>query len=208
MLGLSVILGGLIGYLFGVAKDRSGSIAAKRMEAMTNLHDKVVEIETLELSDGETNTLMVPIHATRSQRTENLSDAEFSHLQKVQESRLEQYREERKARLWLSRKTVDLVSSYLLLMMHCQSWKDNGQGSLLEDSWFLELLGSIFEDPSTVLKDDKVVKRRDDDGEPWLLNCIRLSDRCLEVIQNRMRIEVDPFPRIRAFCQKCLAFLQ
>ena len=34
MLGLTVVLGGLIGYLFGVAKDRSSSIAAKRLFLM------------------------------------------------------------------------------------------------------------------------------------------------------------------------------
>ena len=201
------LLTGVVGYLVGIAKDRSNTIHAKKIEAMTKLHERVLEIEKMELSDSKGRTLAVPIIPERKPRENLLSQEEFTYMQKQAQWREELHEEEKRAGLWLSRKTVQLVSGYLILMMTCKTWGEFTQsGSLIEDEIFLNCLRRIFGDEEVILKDENVVKWHSELQRPWLLNCDYLSGMCLEVIQKRMNLEVALFPRLQAYCQKWLPF--
>ena len=126
-------------------------------------------------------------------------------MQKQAQWRQDLYEEERRARLWLPRKTVDLVSKYFILMMHCKSWGEFRQeGSLIEDKIFLDCLRCIFVNTEDVLEDEKIVIRNSQTKQPRLVDCVYLSNKCLEVIQKRMNLDVTLFPRLRAYCQKWL----
>ena len=199
------LLTGVVGYLVGIAKDRSNTIHAKKIEAMTKLHERVLEIEKMELSDSKGRTLAVPIIPERKPRENLLSQEEFTYMQKQAQWREELHEEEKRAGLWLPRKTVQLVSGYLILMMTCKTWgKFTQSGSLIEDEIFLNCLRRIFGDEEVILKDENVVKWHSELQRPWLLNCDYLSGMCLEVIQKRMNLEVALFPRLQAYCQKWL----
>ena len=113
-----------VGFLLGLVKDRYNNLHAKRMEAMTNLHEHVLKIENMELSDGESRTLAVHVDPVRRKEDSQLSNAKLDYINKLEQWRAELYEEERRARLWLSRKTVDLVGHYFILMMHCKSGND------------------------------------------------------------------------------------
>ena len=101
--------------------------------------------------------------------------------------------EESRARLWVNERTVHVVSAYFLVMMQCSGWEEFGKGRLTEDAEFLGRLRFIFGDKvNSVL--NEIVKRKSKTGEPWLVDCVRLSDRCLSVIQRRVYREVaSPF---------------
>ena len=83
-------------------------------------------------------------------------------------------------------------------MMHCKHWEEFGQGLLIEDAEFLRHLKCIFGrififgGAEHVLRE--ITIRNSKTGEPRLVDCILLSDMCLEVIQRRVRLEVScPF---------------
>ena len=205
-LGIS-LLTGVVGYLVGIAKDRSNTIHAKKLEAMTKLYERVLEIEEMELSDSKGRTLAVFILPERKPRQELLSQEEFSYMQKQTQWREELHAEERRAGLWLSSKTVHLVSNYLILMMICKTWGEFRQeGSLIEDETFLNCLRQIFGGTDVILKDEKVVRWHSNLQRPWLLNCNYLSDMCLKVIQKRMNLEISLFPSLKTQCQKWFSF--
>ena len=201
------LLTGVVGYLVGIAKDRSNTIHAKKIEAMTKLHERVLEIEEIELTDSKGRTVWVLIIPEKEPRKDLLNQEEFSYMQKQAQWREELHEEERRAGLWLSRKIIQLVSSYLILMMTCKTWGEFTQaGSLIEDETFLDCLRRIFGDAEVILKDERVVRWHSELQRPWLLNCDYLSGMCLEVIQKRMNLEVALFPRLQAYCQKWLPF--
>lgn len=192
----------LAGYFFGMAKDRSNVLHAKKMEAMTNLHEHVLKIENMELSDGESHTLAVHVDPVRRKEDDQLSNAKLDYIHKLEQWRAEIYEEERRARLWLSRETVDLVGHYFMLMMRCKSWQRLGNGSLVEDQSFLNCLIRIFGNTEDILADERIVTRYDHNKAPCLVDCIYLSNKCLEVIQKRMSLEVALFPRLQGYWRK------
>ena len=199
------LLTGVVGYFVGIAKDRSNTIHAKKIEAMTKLHERVLEIEEIELTDSKGRTVWVLIIPEKEPRKDLLNQEEFSYMQKQAQWREELHEEERRAGLWLSRKIIQLVSSYLILMMTCKTWGEFTQaGSLIEDETFLDCLRRIFGDAEVILKDERVVRWHSELQRPWLLNCDYLSGMCLEIIQKRMNLEVALFPRLQAYCQKWL----
>ena len=142
---LTALFAGVLGYFLALTKDRSNTIHAKKMEVMTKLHERVLDIEKTELSDAKRRTVAVPIIPERKPREDLLSQEEFTYMQKQAKWREELYEEERGAGLWLSRKTVQLVSGYFILMMTCKTWGEFTQsGSLIEDETFLNCLRRIF----------------------------------------------------------------
>ena len=169
---------------------------------MTNLHEHVLKIENMELSDGESRTLAVHVDPVRRKEDSQLSNAKMDYINKLEQWREELYQEERRARLWLSRKTVDLVGHYFILMMCCKSWHRLGKGSLVEDQSFLKCLSCIFGNTEDILADERIVTRYDHNKEPYLVDCIYLSNKCLEVIQKRMSLEIALFPCLQACWQK------
>ena len=118
-----------------------------------------------------------------------MSNSEVEYLSRLQAWRQKLLEEEDRARFWISSRTVRAVSHYFLLMMQCKSWKEFGQGNLTEDPSFLKYLQSIFGSTRGALK--KVVRIHSDTGEPWILDCVILSDMCLNVIQQRIRLEIS-----------------
>ena len=204
---VTALFAGVLGYFLALAKDRSNTIHAKKMEAMTKLHARVLDIEKTELSDAKSRTLKVLIIPEKKPRDELYTDEEFTYLQKQAQWRQDLHEEGRGARLWLSRKTVNLSSSYLTLMMTCKTWGEFRQeGSLIEDEYFLDCLRRIFGNAEVILEDEKIVMWNSYTQKPWLLNCDYLSDMCLEVIQKRLYLEISPFPYLKAYCQKWLPF--
>ena len=196
----------LVGYFLGIAKDRSNVIHAKRMEAMTKLHDHVLEIEKIELSESGARTVLVPINLQRTSGEVLLSGKEWSYLTTQMSWREQLYEEERKARLWLSRKTVDLVETYFMLMMTCKSWDKLGHGNLLDNVKFIEYTDKIFGNARVILEDKKLLVDSYKGEDPIFIDCSYLSDKCLEIIQKRMSLEVTLFPRLQAYVQKWLPF--
>lgn len=191
----TAIGGYLLGYLFGISRDRSAAIRTKQIEAMTQLHERVLEIERKELSDGKSFTLAVSVHGGTKKRSGLLSDEEFNYHSKLDQWRQELIEKEDRARLWIDRSTVSLVSNYFLLMMHCKHWEEDGQGLLTEDERFLHYLRCIFGRPKNILP--KIIIEHSNTGEPWLVNCVLLSHMCLKVIQQRVRLEVSSPSRFR-----------
>ena len=201
---ITALFTGVLGYILALAKDRHSSLHAKKMEAMTKLHDRVLEIEKMELSDGKSRTLAVHVDPVRRKEDSQLSNEKLDYMYKLGQWRAELQEEERKARLWLSRETVDLVGHYFILMMNCKSWQRLGEGSLVEDPSFLNCLSRIFGNTEDILDDERIVTRYDYNKQPCLVDCIYLSNKCLEVIQKRMSLEIALFPRLQAYCQKRL----
>ena len=186
------LIAALGGYLFGVARDRSSAIRTKKIDAITQFHERVLEIERKEMSDEKSITLAVSVHGGTKKQSGLLSEEEVSHYSRLDHWRQELNEEEDRARLWIDRGTVYLVSNYFLLMMHCRNWGKWGQGNLTKDKHFLHYLRCIFGRTGNVLR--KVVITNSTTGEPRVVDCILLSDLCLEIIQRRVRLEVSsPF---------------
>ena len=186
---VAAVIALVIVYLLGTRRDRTSAILSKRIQCVEKLHERVLEIEKKEMSDGTRLTLAVRVKGGARKNGKPMTDSEFEHNSRLQAWRQKLLEDEDRARLWLSGRTVQLVSHYFLLMMHCKSWEHFGKGNLLHDPLFLKYLQSIFGSTRKVLK--KVVHIRSDTGEPWILDCVRLSDMCLDVIQRRIRLEVS-----------------
>ena len=193
-----ILATGVIGYLFGIVRDRSTAVRTKQIEAMTRLHERVLEIERKEMSDGKSITLSVSVHGGSKKRNSLMSDEEVSYLSILEHWRQELIEEEDRAQLWIDRSTVYLVKHYFLLIMHCKHWEEFGQGLLIEDADFLRYLKCIFGRKFIFGSAEHVLReitiRNSKTGEPRLVDCVLLSDMCLEVIQRRVRLEVScPF---------------
>ena len=70
------LIAALGGYLFGVARDRSSAIRTKQIEAITQLHERVLEIERKEMSDEKSITLAVSVHGGTKKQSGLLSEEE------------------------------------------------------------------------------------------------------------------------------------
>ena len=184
-----LLIAATTGYIYGISKDRLAVIRSKKIEAMTQLHERVLEIEKNELSDGKNQTVAVSVDGGTKRRKGLLSDDEVNHLSILGKWRQELLEEEDRARLWIDRRTVRLVSSYFMLMMLCKSWEEFGQGSLIENEDFLNHFRCLFARPEGPLK--TIVIEHSKTGEPRLVDCILLSDMCLDVIQRRVRLEIS-----------------
>ena len=184
-----LLVGGIGGYIFSISRDRVSAIRSKQIDAITKLHERVLEIEKHELSDRTSMAVAVAVEGGTKTRSGLMSDSEVDYLSRLEKWRQELLEEEDRARLWIDRRTVRLVSAYFLLMMQCKSWEEFGQGNLVEDTTVLENMRLIFGRTEGVLK--KVVIRHSKTGKSWLVNCVLLSDMCLSVIQRRVRLEVS-----------------
>ena len=181
----------IVGYLLGTRRDRETAVRAKQIESLTNLHERILQIEGKELSDGKSFRLGISVHGGTKTRTDLLDDEEFEYQERLDRWRQELYEEENRAQLWIDRGTVSIVRSYFMLMMKCMSWENFGQGQIMEDEGFRSNLGRIFGNKRRVLR--QIIKRNRL-GEPWWLDCMLLSDLCLEAIQRRIRLEISsPF---------------
>ena len=181
----------ILGYLVGARRDRETAIRGKQIETLTKFHERILQIEGKELSDGKSFRLGMSVHGGTKKRTDLLDDEEFEYQERLDRWRQELYEEENRAQLWIDRGTVSIVRSYFMLMMKCMSWENFGKGQIMEDEEFLSNLGRIFGNRRRVLR--KIVKRNRL-GEPRWLDCMLLSDMCLEAIQRRIRLEISsPF---------------
>ena len=185
----TLIAGAVVGYLFGIMRDRSAVIRSKKIETIERLHERVLEIESMELSDGKSFRLLVSVVGGKNASSELLSDEEVEYSVKQQKWRDQLREEERRARLWIDHRTVDIISNYFLLMMQCSSWDKFGQGSLVNSDEFLERLKNIFGNSEQVLK--TIVITHSQTGEPRLVDLVLLSHLCLSVIQKRVKKEVS-----------------
>ncbi len=186
---VTLIAGAVVGYLFGIMRDRSAVVRSKKIETIERLHERVLEIEKMELSDGKSSVLHVSVVGGKNASSELLSDEEVDYSVKQQKWRDELREEERRARLWIDHRTVDIISNYFLLMMQCSSWDKFGQGNLVSDDDFLERLKNIFGSSERVL--ETIVITHSQTGKPRLVNLILLSHLCLNVIQKRVKMEVS-----------------
>ena len=186
---LLLVLGGIVGYIFAISRDRLSAVRSRKIEAITKLHERVLEIERKELSDGRNMTMAIGVKGGTKKREGLLSDDEVDYLSMLEKWRQDLHEEEARARLWIDRRTVRLVSAYFITMMQCKSWEEFGQGNLLEDVDFLTNLRLIFGRTNGVLK--KIVIRHSKTGYPRLVDCLLLSDLCLSVIQRRVRLEIS-----------------
>ena len=184
----TAILGILVGYIVGVARDRWAAVRTKQIEVINDLHERLLEIEDMELTDGRSSTLAVRVDSRSDQGQEPMSDAEAAYLAEQAKWREQLRMGMRRARLWIDDRTVSLVSNYFLLMMHCQSWEKFGHGRLTDDATFLRYVKTIFGGTQDVM--NNAVKQHGTTGEPWLLDCVGLSHMCLQVIQRRVRLEI------------------
>lgn len=199
---LTGVIGAFLGYAFGTFRDRSSTIRKKKIEAISRLHEFVLEIKKRELSDGETRTLHIRVEGGTSQQTDSKNQVQLHYFSELTEWRSQLEIEEDRARLWIDRRTVDIVSKYFLLMMHCYNWERFGKGKLTEDKDFLRFLDVIFGKTKKILR--KVIIIHSKTSEPWLLNCVLLSDMCLEVIQHRLSLEISSpfFFRVKSLFMK------
>ena len=184
-----MLIGGIAGYILALSRDRVSVIRSRKIKAVGKLHERVLEIERKELSDGKQQTLVVDVEGGIKQRSGLMSDSEVDYLSILSKWRQDLLEEEDRARLWIDRRTVRLVSAYFMLMMQCKSWEEFGQGNLIEDEDFLDRLRLIFARTNGILK--RVVITHSQTGNPSLVNCVLLSDMCLSVIQRRVRLEVS-----------------
>lgn len=184
-----LLVGGIVGYIFAISRDRLSAIRSRKIDAITNLHERVLEIERRELSDGRNLTMAIGVDGGTKKREGLLSDSEVDYLSMLEQWRQKLHEEEDRARLWIDRRTVRLVSAYFILMMQCKSWEEFGQGNLLEDIDFVTNLRLIFGRENGVLK--KIVVKHSKTGNPRLVDCLLLSDLCLSVIQRRVRLEIS-----------------
>ena len=191
-----VLIGAIAGYILAVSRDRVSAIRSRKIETITKLHERVLEIERSELSDGKGMALAVAVEGGTKKRSGLMSDSDVDYLSRLDKWRQDLLEEEDRARLWMDGRTVRLVSAYFLLMMQCRNWEECGQGNLIEDTDFLNRLRLIFGRAKGVLK--KVVIRHSKTGNPRLVDCVVLSDMCLSVIQRRVRLEVSALFCFRA----------
>ena len=181
--------GGIAGFVLAVSRDRVSAIRSRKIEAIGRLHERFLEIERNELSDGRNMTVAIGVLGGTKKRSGLLEEDEVDYLSQLQKWRQELQEEENRARLWIDRRTVRLVSAYFILMMECKSWGEFGQGNLIEDKNFLSRLRLIFGRTRGVLK--RVVITHSKTGQPRLVDCLLLSDMCLSVIQRRFRFEIS-----------------
>ena len=192
---LSIIGAAIVGYFFGVSKDRLSAIRNKQIEVGSDLLNKILDMGEMELSDGKSEKLAIRV-MSGDQRTHNLDKAEMEHLQKLTKWRRDIGREERRARMWIHRNTVSAISSFRLLMMHCSAWEDGGQpGRLItEDHLFQYYIMIIFGKQWKKTVEEVTERYQFEDnpryGEPWLIDMTGLSLKCLENIQNRLLSEI------------------
>ena len=193
----TTIAGLAVAYIVG----RSHTLHVKKLEAMTKFYERVVELEGMPLSDKKGTILVAINKIVDTDDSSLMTEEELVYLIKQSEWRQQLHGDELKARLFISKETVELVRQYFLLMMHCQHWQEFGKGNLLEDEYFLRYLGGVFGNIEDVLEDEDIILRG---RGPLFVNRADLSKKCLEEIQKRMSLEVGLFPRLRAFCQKWL----
>ena len=192
---LSIIGAAIVGYFFGVSKDRLSAIRNKQIEVGSDLLNQILDIGEMELSDGKSEKLAIRA-VSGDQRTQNHDDAEMEHLQELTKWRRDIGREERRARTWIHRNTVSAVSSYRLLMMRCRTWEGGGQpGRLItEDYLFQYYTMKIFGKQWIKIVEEVTERYQFEDsphyGEHWLIDMTGLSLRCLENIQNRLFSEI------------------
>ena len=184
-----LVVGGIVGYIFAISRDRLSTVRSRKIDAITKLHERVLEIERRELSDGRSMTMAIGVKGGTKKREDLFSDHEVDYLLMLEKWRQDLHEEEARARLWIDRRTVRLVSAYFIMMMKCKSWEEFGKGSLLEDADFLSNLRLTFRRTNRVLK--KTVIRHSKTGHPRLVDCLLLSDLCLSVIQRRVRLEIS-----------------
>lgn len=179
----------LLAYFLGTARDRLSSIRAKQIEAMTQLHEYILETAEMESFDGETQHLLVSIQG--KPKTKPLSNQQVDYQNKLNAWRMKFYKECNRAKFWMNGKTVDLVQSYAFLMEICTNWAAYRQGDLLEYPLFRKYLTEIFgsEEVEDVLKQTAVHGK--------YLDIFRLSDMCLKIIRERIRLEISSPGRFR-----------
>ncbi len=185
----SLIVGAVIGYLLGIMRDTSAVVRTKKIETIERLHERVLEIEKMELSDGKSFRIHVSVVGGENASGELLSNEELEYSIRQESWRDKLRDEERRARLWIDRHTVDIISNYFLLMMECSSWENFGQGNLVSNDDFLERLKNIFGSSEQIL--EKIVITNSQTGQPRLVNLVLLSHLCLDVIQKRVKREVS-----------------
>ena len=160
---LSSLFGLFVGYLLGTWRDRFSAIRSKEIEAITRLHEQVLMIEKMELSDGRQRTLGVPVEARRKQEGRELTDEEVDYLAKLTQWREQLREEEDRAGLWIDRQTIGLVRNYCLLMMLCSRWDDYGTGNPTDDDQFKHYLRAIFGSEDKVSK--KIIEKHSQTGK-------------------------------------------
>ena len=181
---LVLLVGGAtFGWILGVARDRLAAVRAQQITVMTQLHERVLEVAWKELSDGKIRILAVGVQGGTKRRT-SMDDDEVEYQARLGQWREKLREEEDRARLWIDAHTVRLVSTYFLVMMQCSSWEEFGRGILHKDRDFISRLRVIFGRKTDRVLSDIVTSNGS------LVDCVKLSDRCLSVIQRRIRREV------------------
>ena len=64
-----LLIGGIAGYIFAVSRDRVSAIRSRKIDAITKLHERVLEIEKSELSDGRSMTMAVAVEGGTKKRS-------------------------------------------------------------------------------------------------------------------------------------------
>ena len=98
---MSIIGAAIVGYFFGVSKDRLTAIRNKQIEVGSDLVNKMLDIGEMELSVGESERLAIRV-VSGDQRTQDLDSEEVEHLQELIRWRRDIEREERRANMWIS----------------------------------------------------------------------------------------------------------
>ena len=198
----TAIIAAVLTYFFGLAKDRSNALHAKKIEVMVQLHEQVLKMDKMAFPDGK--SVLVDMEGGTEHQTGLLKDKEFNEFNDfIIWKEKELISETDKARLWLHRRTVDIVGDYFILMLICATWKNIGKGLLIEDKELIYFLKNIFGNIKPVL--NKVVRRHSKTGQPLHLYRDRLSNMCLEVVQQYMHLELSASNfrfRLKSFCQQ------
>ena len=184
-----VVGGATVGWVLGVARDRLAAVRAQQVMAITQLHERVLEVARKELFDGQSMTLAVGVQGGTKRRRTPMGSEEVEYEARLGQWREKLREEEDRARLWIDAHTVHIVSTYFLVMMQCSGWEEFGQGILTEDREFRRRLRVIFgRRTNRVL--NGVIRTKSGSAEASLVDCVKLSDGCLSVIQRRIRREV------------------
>ena len=85
--GIGGIAGYIAGYALGISRDRLSAVRSKKIEAITQLHERVLEIERNELSDGRNMTMAVGVKGGTRKRSNLLEDVEVDYLSQLQKWR-------------------------------------------------------------------------------------------------------------------------
>ena len=72
-------------------------------------------------------TMAIAVEGGTKQRSGLLIDSEVDYLSRLAKWRKDLNEEEDRARLWIDRRTVRLVSAYFIRMMQCKSWEELGR---------------------------------------------------------------------------------